>query len=182
MPFNVNEIRSQLVYGGWKPSHFEVVITNPFDTSADSKIPVMVRAASIPTWNIGKVPVYYMGRSINVPGDRTFEEWQTTVYNDEDFVIRNSLELWSNRMNSLQGNLATAGPEINRYKATASIRAYGKDGRLLREYQMNGMFPLTVQSIETDWQATDQIAEFQVVWAYDEFELIGGITGDSGGK
>lgn len=180
MPFNINEIRSQLVHGGWRPSHFQVIITNPFDNSADLKAPFMVRAAQLPTYNVGKIPVYYFGRPIFVPGDRTFEEWTTTVINDEDFVIKNSLEIWSNRMNSLQGNISSTNL-VNELKSTGLITAYGKDGRVLRTYQLNGLWPMTIAAIETDWQATDTIGEFQVTWSFDECEVIAGVTGDGGG-
>ena len=179
MPFAINEIRSQLVHGGWRPSHFQVIITNPYDTSADLKIPFMVRAAQLPTFNIGKIPVYYFGRPIFVPGDRTFEEWTTTVINDEDFVIKNSLEIWQSKINALQGNVSPTNI-INELKSTAIITAYGKDGRMLRQYQLDGVWPMTIGAIDADWQITDTISEYQVTWSFDNAHVIGGVTGDGG--
>src|SRR5690606_32250854 len=117
---------------------------------------------------------------IFVPGDRTFEEWTTTVINDEDFVIKNSLEVWHNQMNALQRNVSSTNL-VNELKSTALITAYGKDGRVLRQYQMNGVFPMTIAAIETDWQATDTIGEFQVTWSFDDCEVVSGVTGDGGG-
>lgn len=180
MAFHINEIRSQLVHGGWRPSHFQCIITNPYDNAADLKIPFMVRAAQLPTYNLGQIPVYYFGRPVKYPGDRTFEDWTTTVINDEDFVIRNSLEIWHNQMNALQRNVASTNL-VNEMKSTGIFTAYGKDGRVLRQYQLNGLWPATIAAVEADWQATDTIAEFQVTWAFDECEVIGGITGDGGG-
>lgn len=181
MAFDINDIRSKLRFGGWRPSHFQVIVTNPFSSAADQDMPFMVRAAQLPTVNIGKIPVFYFGRPINVPGDRTYEDWNTTVINDENFIVKNSLEIWHNNMNALERNVASTA-EINAMKSVATVRAFGKDGRVIREYQLNGIFPLTINAIETDWQATDQIAEFQVVWAYDDFVVIGGDTGDGGGS
>jgi hypothetical protein len=140
----------------------------------------MLRAAQLPATNIGKIPVFYFGRSISVPGDRTFEEWTTTVINDEDFLIRNGLEKWSNAMNAFTRNVVQNGPEVNNYKSTGIFRAFGKDGRVLREYQMNGLFPLTVSAIEADWSSTDTISEYQVVWHFDDFEILEGSTGTPG--
>lgn len=177
MTFNINSIRSQLVHGGWRPSHFQVIITNPFDTAADLKVPFMVRAAQLPTYNVGKIPVYYFGRPIFVPGDRTFEDWTTTVLNDEDFVIKNSLEVWHGKINSLQGNVSSTNL-INELKSTAEITAFGKDGRPVRKYQLNGIFPTNIAAIETDWQSVDTIGEFQVTWSFDDCEVVGGITGE----
>jgi len=181
MAFNINEIRSQLEFGGYRPSHFQVIITNPFNPTADLKVPFMCRAASIPTVQIGKIEVPYFGRKINVPGDRVWEDWTTTIMNDEDFIIRNALEQWQNAMNAFRRNIATAGANPNNYKSTALVTAFGKTGNELRIYQLNGIFPMMVQSIDVDWSTTDTIAEYQVTWAFDEMEVVGGGTGDGGG-
>lgn len=180
MAFNINDIRSQLEYGGARSSHFQVFISNPFQPQADIKTPFMIKAASIPSFTIGKIEVPYFGRKYPIPGDRVWEDWNTTVINDEDFLIRNALEKWSNAMNAFRRNIATAGPNPGNYKSTATVTQYGKAGNELRIYQLNGIFPLTVQSIEVAWATTDEIQEFQVTWAFDELEVVGGITGDAG--
>lgn len=179
IPFNINEIRSELVHGGWRPSHFQVIITNPFDGSADLKIPFMVKAASFPTYTIGQIPVQYFGRTVYVPGDRQVEPWNTTVINDEDFLIRNALEVWQLKINSMQGNISSTNV-VNELKSTATITAFGKDGRILRTYQMNGIFPMVITGIEGDWASQDTIGEFPVTWSYDDCVVVGGITGEGG--
>lgn len=181
MTFNINDMRAQLEYGGYRPSHFQVIITNPFNPAADIKMPFMVRAASIPTVTIGKIEVPYFGRKINVPGDRTWEDWDTTVINDEDFIVRNAIEQWHNAMNAFRRNIATSGANPNTYKSTALVTAFSKTGDERRIYQLNGVFPTLVQAIVVDWATTDTIAEFQVTWAFDEMEVVGGTTGDGGG-
>jgi len=176
MTFNINEIRSSLVHGGWRPSHFQVIINNPFDTSADQKIPFMCRAAQIPSGNVGSIPVYYFGRAINVPGDRTIEQWTVTVINDEDFKIRNTMEAWQGKLNSMQGNIASTNI-VNEMKSEGNITAYGKDGRILRQYTVSGLFPINVSAMEGDWSAVDTISEFQVTFAMDDFRVSSGVTG-----
>ncbi len=182
MAFNISDIRSQLVFGGWRPTHFQVIISNPFSPASDQKIPFMVKAASIPEFTVGVIPVPYFGRTIKVPGDRIWQDWNTTVINDEDFLVRNALELWSNQINAFERNVAQAGSNPNNYKSQVIIRSFGKDGTVLREYQLNGCWPMTVSSIDTDWGATDTISEFQVTWAFDDLQIIGGVTGDAGGN
>lgn len=176
MAFNINEIRGALVHGGWRPSHFQVIITNPYDTASDLKVPFMVRSAQFPSDNIGQVPVYYFGRPIFVPGDRTVEPWNTTIINDEDWVIKNSIEIWIGKINAMQRNVSSTNI-VNELKSTAIVTAYGKDGRILRQCQLNGLWPMNIAAIEADWQSTDTIGEFQVTWSYDDYEVIGGITG-----
>lgn len=181
MPFNINDMRSNLEYGGTRSSHFQVFISNPFNPQADLKVPFMVKAASLPSVIIGKIEVPYFGRRYPVPGDRVWEDWNTTVINDEDFIVRNALENWSNQMNAFRRNIVGSGAAPARYKSTATITQYGKAGNELRIYQLNGIFPTVISAIDVGWDKSDEIQEFQVVWAFDEMEVVGGNTGDGGG-
>jgi hypothetical protein len=182
MAFNVNEIRSQLTLGGARQSLFQVTIQNPANSVADIKVPFMVRTAQIPSSDLGVIEVPYFGRKVRLAGDRTFGDWTVTVINDEDFLVRNAMEEWSNKINSLQGNLRTFGaasPLL--YKANAQVTQYSKTGVPIRTYQFNGIFPSSISPIDLDWNATDQIEEFTVTFQYDWWEVSGGVTGQAGG-
>lgn len=175
MSFNINEFKSQLVGGGARPSLFQVQILNPVSPEADFKVPFLVRAAGIPASTVGSYEVPYFGRQIKYAGDRTFEDWTITVINDEDFAIRNAMESWSNSINTHDGNLRALPRD---YKSNAVITQFSKDGRALRSYIFEGMYPLSVDAIEMDWGTTDAIEEFSVTFQYD-FWRVEGITGIS---
>ena len=120
MAFNVNEIRSQLTLGGARGSLFQVTFSNPANSVADIKVPFLVRAAQLPSSDLGTIEVPYFGRKVKLAGDRTFGDWTVTVINDEDFLVRNAMEEWSSRINSNQTNLrsfGSAAPLL--YKSTA---------------------------------------------------------------
>ena len=178
MAFNINDMRSQLVYGGARQNLFQVRIDNPANNSANVKIPFMVQAAQIPESQLGVIPVFYFGRQMKLAGDRTFGDWTVTVINDEDFLIRNAMEEWSNRINRLERNVR----DINRYKTNATVIQYAKDGTPIREYKFNGIFPSVISPIELDWGTVDQIESFQVTFSYDYWTVSGGTTGDAGGE
>ena len=102
MPFNVNDIRANLTGGGARPNLFEVVmpfpaIANPGD--AATKMTFLCKGASLPSSTIGVVDVPYFGRITKLAGNRTFEEWTTTVYNDEDRSVYNACQTWMNSIN-----------------------------------------------------------------------------------
>lgn len=180
MPFNVSEMRSQLTGGGARPTLFEVQITNPINGVADFKIPFMVKAASMPASTVGQIEVPYFGRKIKIAGDRTFEDWEVTVINDEDFAVRNAMEQWMNAMNSHVGNLRDASrgsPES--YKSQAQVRQFSKTGEMIREYTFNGIFPSNVAAIDTSWETNDSIEEFSLTLGYDWWTVSGGTTGIS---
>lgn len=182
MAFNVNELRSQLTFGGARNSLFQVTLTNPSNTAGDLKVPFLVKAAQIPAATLGVIEVPYFGRKIRYAGDRTFADWTVTVINDEDFLIRNAMENWSNQINSLQGNLRTFGSDSpSLYKATAEVTQFARTGVPLRTYKFNGIFPSEVSNIDVNWETTDSIEEFTVTFQYDWWEVSGGITGNAGG-
>ena len=181
MAFNINELRSQLVFGGAKNSLFQVQIFNPATTIADLKTPVMVKASALPASTLGMIEVPYFGRKVKIDGDRTFEDWSVTVINDEDFLVRNAMEQWSASINSHQGNITSFGSASPlQYKSTALITQFSKTGAPLREYTINGLYPTSVAAIEMAWETVDTIEDFQVTFAYDWWSVTGGVTGNAG--
>lgn len=178
MAFNVQEMRSQLQLGGARGSLFQVILQNPVNGTGDIKAPFMIKAASLPPSTIGTIEVPYFGRKVKVPGDRTFDEWTVTVINDEDFLVRNALEQWSNSINAHQSNVrefASASPLL--LKSQAEITQFSKTGVPVRTYKFDGLWPSNISEIETNWETTDTIEEFTVTFQYDWWEVSDGITG-----
>jgi len=183
MAFNINDIRSQLTLGGARPSLFQVIISNPVNPIADLKLPFLCKTAQLPQSELGTIEVPYFGRKLKIAGDRKFANWQVTIINDEDFLVRNALETWNNSINLYQQNvtaLGTSAPSV--YKSQATVTQFGKDGTILRTYQFNGIFPDIISPIDLAWAAIDEIEEFQVSFQYDTFEVLNSITGNAGGS
>jgi hypothetical protein len=181
MAFNINEIKSQLTFGGAKASLFQVAITNPINGIADLKTPFMVQAAGIPASTLGQILVPYFGRKVKIAGDRTFDAWTVTVMNDEDFLIRNAMEQWMSSINSHVGNVTQLGTAAaSAYKSQAQITQYSKTGSPLRVYNFNGLYPTSISAITMDWNTTDAIETFDVTFDYDWWNVSGGITGNAG--
>ena len=168
MSFRIDEIKSNLEFGGARPSLFSVELSFPNELGiagrdkAEKKIQFLARAAQIPPSNMGTVEVGYYGRKIKLAGNRTFPEWTITIINDEDFAIRSSLEDWMQSINSHSTNLRLA-PDSRplRYKAQAKVRQYGKDESLLRKYQFQGVWPSEISAIDLDWNSENEIQELQ---------------------
>lgn len=174
MALSISNIRSGLALGGARPTLFKVDLTFPPGVGVVNDSSLLIRAASIPESTINPIEVPYMGRKIRVAGDRTFDVWNVTVMNDESFNVRNTVENWHNQINSLLTNLNKFGTSApSRYKANAYVTQLSKTGESLRRYKFNGLFPIQVSSIDLDWEATDQIENFNVTFAYDWYEIDG---------
>lgn len=178
MAFNINEIKSQLTFGGARQNLFQVRLSNPGNSVADLKSPFLIQAASLPASNLGTIQVPYFGRFIKLAGDRIFDPWAVTVMNDEDFLIRNALEEWSNKINRFQGNVR----ELINYKSDAEVVQYAKDGTEIRTYKFVGLYPSVIGAIELGWDQNDAIEIFPVEFQYDYWVVSGGTTGNAGGQ
>jgi hypothetical protein len=182
MAYSINDIRANLRLGGARPTLFRVLLDSPFTNTLGAIAPFMIQASSLPGSSIAPIEVPYFGRKIRIAGDRTFEPWSVVVMNDEDFAVRQALEQWHNRINSLSGNLNTTGSSApTNYKSQADVQQFSKasqpGGAPIRTYRFYGLFPTEISPIDVNWNDTDTIETFQVTFAYDWYEVVGGNTG-----
>jgi hypothetical protein len=108
-----------------------------------------------------------MGRKVQYAGDRTFQPWRVSVFNDEDFQIRRGLEMW---IEKIQGNTTNVRSVLD-YKGQATVTQFTKAGGISRVYNFVGLFPTTIDPIQLDWNTTDSIESFDVTFKYDYWEL-----------
>ena len=167
MSFNVQTFKERgLRLGGARPSQFEVMLPSRMSPDLDR---FLVQATSLPASTIGTIEVPYFGRKIKIAGDRTFAEWQTTVLNDEDFRIRNAVELWISDINAHRNNFRNGPVDASpaSYKYDADVIQYGKTNSKLMVYTFVGLYPSEVSTIELDWNSTDAVETFTITWQYD---------------
>jgi hypothetical protein len=187
MPFNVSTFAAQgLPFGGARPSLFEVFMTLPAaiaEFGAETQFRFVCKASTIPASTLGQVEVPFFGRKVKFAGNRTFDNWSVTVMNDEDFLVRNAFEKWSSFINSHENNLRNPGVNseigLGSYRTTATVRHFAKTSVLggggnvgdsaipTREYTFVNIFPISVSTIDLNWETTDSIEEFTVEFAYD---------------
>ena len=174
MAFNVSEFASSgLPLGGARPSLFSVNIDTPSGVpNIGSRIAFSCRASQMPSSVLSVIPQRYFGREIKMAGTRSFEPWTVTILIDEDFTVRNSLETWSNLINSHQGNLRGGGlGGLSTYRTTGTVSQYSKTGGILRTYEMVNLFPTNVSAIELDWDNADAIEMFTCEFQYDYWQV-----------
>jgi len=175
MAFNVTEFRANLVGDGARPNLFAVTLTFPpyaiAAGAAGAKTTFMAKAAQLPGSTIGTVPQYYFGREMKFAGNRTFADWTLTIINDEDFLIRNALESWSNAINSNAGNVRSSiADSPSGYTVDAQVDQYSKDGKIIKSYNFVGMFPVDISPISLDWGSNDTIEEYTSTFAFQYWE------------
>ena len=187
MAFSVTEFKSNLKQGGARPSLFKVDLLYPSGvTNPPTRSEFLVRASSLPASNIGTHEVFFHGKSIKIAGDRTFDTWETTIINDEDFGIRNTIEEWMNLVSNVKLNTrdnsfgVSEGDNVN-YKKDLTVTQFSKQGDAIKIYKFMNAFPTALSPITLDWGA-GEIEEFSCTWTYYHWESASASSGDTGGS
>ena len=130
MAFNVDTFKSRFSDGGARPNLFSVSLQTPgLVPNLEDGGAFEIKAAQIPSSTIAQVDVPYFGRQIRVAGNRTFEPWTVTVFQKEDFGIRNAMEQWMNGINGHTANTGFTNPVA--YQADLIVDQLDKDGNVL---------------------------------------------------
>ena len=179
MGFAVSEFKSNIASngGGARPNLFKVKIDNSIDGSLSFKNneAILVKAAQIPGSTIAALPVNYVGRPIKYAGFRTFDNWTTTIINDDDFSMRNKVMEW---MRTISGQLdgernesygGYATPTGQYFEGSATVTQVNKDGVDGQSYTINNIWPTNLGEITLGWDS-DAIEEYSVEWCYDSWQ------------
>ena len=177
MPFRIQDFRGKALNdAGARANLFDVSMTAPAAASelnAVDEFTFACKAAAIPAMTVATIDVPYFGRTIKVPGNKTFDNWSVTIINDKEFLIRNAMEKWVAAMGTHEGNIATIGNTFGAAGGTlfgqATVQHYSKGGGALGQAKYNfiNIFPVSIGEIALGWDANDAIEEFTVEFAYD---------------
>ena len=187
---SISDFKGQLVGGGARPNLFEVQLANipgvtNWQGDTATAFTYLCKAANLPASTIANVDVPFRGRIFKVAGDRTIENWSITVINDEDFKIRNAFEEWMQLIAKLDNNLGATNPSS--YMVDADVYQLGRGGKVgarsnssageasavLKQYKMQGIFPISLAAIDLSYDTGDTIEEFAVEFAVQSFNPVG---------
>lgn len=170
MAFRVNDFIANLERDGARPNLFEVQMSFPAEArpqGAEVKFTLMGRSSQLPGSSTGFATLNYFGREVKVSGNKIFSEWTVTLYNDNDFKVRNAFERWMNGVNSNFGNLRTPTfASTSSYMRDALVTQMDQTGNRVKTYSMVGAFPTDISPIDLDWGSNDAVEEFTVTFQY----------------
>ena len=164
---------------GVKPNMFVVDVNWPSTLqnapAGDNKdlVNLLCKSTALPASNIGVIEVPFRGRTVKIAGDRTFDTWTATFFNDKDFKIRSYFEKWLEQINTHETNNSPLFVPTNSdrgYMASLKVKQMRKDnsesGSILRQYDLLHAFPTNVSQIDLAYDSNDQIEEFSVEFQY----------------
>lgn len=168
---NVSQFISQFG-GGARPNRFEVLLTFPGGVPNEmEKLSFSCKATSLPASTVAKVDVPYMSRTIVVSGDRTIDDWNITIINDVDFKVRRAFEVWLNKLNGHEGNVAAGGwDDPKSYYADAEVIQFDREHQEIKKIKMKNIFPTAMAEIPLGWDTNNAVEDFQVTFAVNWWE------------
>lgn len=165
----IDDFRARLSGGGARPSQFKVMLTFPSWVTegpyAAASGEFLIKATTLPASTIAPIEVPYRGRMAKIAGERQFQNWNVTIINDNDFLIRNALESWSRGI--LENDDTYGRMEPSSYTSDMIVQQLDRNEGVLKEYKFFNCFPQVIGEIGLDFSATTQIEEYQVEFSID---------------
>ena len=147
---------------------------------------LLCKSAALPASNLGVIEVPFRGRTVKIAGDRTFDTWTATFFNDKDMKIRGLFEQWLEAINTHDGNYSPLyTPSLtDGYAQNIKVKQLEKNNNaeptsssILREYTLHYAFPTNVSQIDLAYDSNDQIEEFTVEFQYSYWTVSNPSTG-----
>lgn len=162
---SVNQFKSRLALGGARGNYY--VVTGP---TIGSDLSYLARAASLPAATVNQVEVMTPGgRKLKFAGERTFEDWTVSVYNDTAMITRRKFENWQ-RTCADYGNPLGADA-LNAYGVSNwSVTQLSRTGAAVKTYLFYNMWPASLSAIELSFDEQSNIEQFDVGFAYSHYE------------
>ena len=161
------------IKGGVRPNLYKVNFDFPTESNkvAADTVSYLCKSAAIPASTVGTVELPFRGRVIKVPGDRTFESWTATFYNDIDWKLRNAFEEWVDLTNEKdENNASKAVGDVFKDITVEQLDKFKTDSvTAIATYNLINAFPVSVSQISLAYDNNDSYEEFDVEFAYSYF-------------
>jgi len=179
---NIADFKAQMIGGGARPNQFRVELTFPsyvaLGVVAGQRAQFLCKAAQLPASTIENIPVLYRGRPVNFAGERTFQPWAVTIYNDTTFNIRNALEQWQSGIQNYNTTNGRVNPTD--YQVDLSVHQLDRNGATIKSYKFVDAFPNAISAIGLDYEQQNAIEQFDVEFTYNFFTSTTGATSGFG--
>jgi len=167
----ISEFKAQMRGGGARPNQFRVELTFPAfvgqATAAGNAAQFLCKSSTLPGSFIEDAMVNYRGRPVHFAGERTFQPWTVTVFNDTDFLIRNVVERWSNGIINYDATNGILRPTD--YQVDMSVHQLDRNDNVIKTYKLFDAYPTVVAPIQLDFDANNQIETFDIEFVFNYF-------------
>lgn len=171
---NISAFKANLSGGGVRNNQFAVTLSFPnaasngFTALAPLKGQFMIHAASLPESHVDPTLVPYRGREVFLAGERKFQPWTCSFYNDSDHTIKNALETWSQLMNNNSNNTGLVNPSD--YVADITIEQMSRNNEVVKSYKLIDAWPIDISAVQLSFSDNNTIQSISCTFAYQYYE------------
>ena len=174
----IDSFKSSVVSDFARPNLFQIDLAFPSQVIANGTGlqqlgKYTVRAANLPSSQMGIVEVPFRGRVLKIAGDRTFEPWTITIMNDSGFKLRTAFETWASSIQAYAENYTAAAglgdsADNSGYFADMEVHQLsrglkdGEEPKVTKSYKFYNIFPSNIAAIDLDYGNNDAVEEFTV--------------------
>lgn len=155
--------------GGTRLNRFTVSDTKSLYTT-----PYHIRSAEIPGAYISSMGLNYFGRTIELPGERTYQPWRITVLDDTgDQELYSFYEEWQHSIGNKDIN--TFVNINNAFSNTHfTVSQYKTDSDdIEKQFKLFNVWPISIGPLELDMSKDNQLCQFTVTLHYTHFDYTG---------
>ena len=165
---NISDFKANLSGGGARSNHFSVQLSMPNwvgGSEAAREASFLCHAANLPASTLSDIEIPFRGRAVHVAGERTFEPWTVSIYNDTGFSIRNALEYWIEGISNTPQTNGIVAPLV--YQSQMQVFQFDRNGNPIKEYNFVNAYPTLIGEIELNYENANAIETFDVTFTYD---------------
>ena len=172
--------------GGARNNLFEVELSGNFAGTTGTTFPFHCKATSFPGAVQGTIPLNYRGRVVNIPGDRTYEDWSFTVINDENLLMKQKFIQFQNVYNHHNTN-TPSGNKVGKdvlghlFGSTATVYQLNRQGGRTLGVKLSHCWIDNIGGHDLSWDTVDAISEFTVSMKFHDLLYIPTNTNATGG-
>ena len=168
----IDAFKSNVAADFARPNLFQVDLAFPTEIGADADLSRLgkftVRAANLPSSQLGVIEVPFRGRTLKIAGDRTFEPWTITIMNDSGFRLRTIFEKWTSSIQAYNENFTAAaglGDDDDSTGYFADMKVHqlsrclktGDTPQITKSYKFFNCFPSNISAIDLDFGNNDAV-------------------------
>ncbi len=125
---------------------------------------LLARTTQMPASTLGEIELNWGGRTIPLPGDRTFAEFPVTFISVQDPAVLDGFEGWSELINGSDSNTSAGAPEM--YMRDVVLQLLDEQDNIIKQYVLEDAWVKTIDGMDFDKGAMDSFAEFTVTFRY----------------
>lgn len=172
----ISAFKAQMQGGGARANQFRVELTFPAfvggnAAAAGQAAQFLCKSATLPASVLEDAFVNFRGRPVHMAGERSYQPWSVTIFNDTNFLIRNVMERWSNGIVNYSATNGIMRPTD--YQVDLSVHQLDRNDNIIKTYKLYDAWPQDVGPIALDFDANNQVETFDVVFLYNYFTTDG---------